>query len=92
MYAIAAIFFGFLPFCYLVLIKYNFNQVKKHDAVIFRKIGTLFQGIKFDAILPASYNVIFLLRRYLFAVLTAYLAAKSGAVGLIFVAWLNIIQ
>lgn len=92
MYAIAAVFFGLLPFCYFGLIKYNFNKVKEHDATTFRKIGTLFQGVKFNAMLPASYNVIFMVRRFLFAVFTAYMAAKSGAVGLVFVAWLNILQ
>lgn len=91
-YAIAAIIFGLLPFGYLGLIKYNFNKVKAHDETILRKIGTLFQGVKFDSMLPASYSIIFMVRRFLFAVFTAYIAAKSGAVGLIFVAWLNILQ
>ena len=92
MYAVSAIIFGLLPFGYLGLIKYNFHKVKEHDETILRKIGTLFQGVKFDSMLPASYSIIFMVRRFLFAIFTAYIAAKSGAVGLICVAWLNILQ
>lgn len=82
----AAVFF---PMGIFLLLMKNQSRLNEKDKI--KKYGTLYQNVDTSTHLKTTYIVSFLLRRLMFAVLTAFVARHNGSFGISMVVILNMI-
>lgn len=77
-----------IPFVYWAIIQMNFYRLGTPEAV--KKFGTLYLGVDISKIGKTTYTIVFLVRRFLFAVASSFIAKRNNSLGIILVAYLNI--
>jgi len=79
----------FFPMGIFILLMKNQSSLNEKDKI--KKYGTLYQNVDTSSHLKTTYIVSFLLRRLVFAVLTAFVAKNNGSFGISMVVILNMI-
>ena len=77
-----------IPFIFLKIILKNFERLSSPEVV--KKFGTLYQGVDIRNTCNAFYTIVFLARRFLFAVYTAFVAKRCNSIAIVMVSYLNI--
>ena len=71
------------PVGYFILLHKKFNSLTSTDLKI--KIGTLYQGLNLKSYPAVCYNIVFFVRRIIFAVLTAFIGSFDGGLTVVLV-------
>lgn len=77
-----------VPFVFWKIISQNFERLATPEAV--KQFGTLYTGVDTRYISKMTYTIVFLVRRFLFAIITAFIAKRYNAIALILVAYINV--
>ena len=76
MYSILLLMIAVTPVGYFILLRKKFNSLRSPDLKI--KIGTLYESLNVKSFPAVCYNVVFLARRMIFAVITAFTGSLDG--------------